>query len=275
MNGKLTPGKWQWQTKEDEGNSAGKLHDGIDYPAAKGTAVLAVADGTVAKFESGVLKESTIVNKKPFWLQGDGKGNYVQLNHGVGKNGKNIYTFYEHLSKVNVKKVGDPVKKGDVIGYVGLTGDTFGYHLHYQVNEGNTPVDPKNLDSLLGGKSIKVGLTSSQVAAGNSLMQAVMGAYSGDTNSIQALLNATGVSGTMSKYGVSSGSTSPANQYANAGDTGAAGGGGGTTGGTITNNVGGITVNIKDASPESAQKFAQIVQDYLNNQTLTSNLGSY
>jgi hypothetical protein len=106
-------------------------------------------------------------------------------------------------------------------------------------------------------------------------MNAVMGAYAGDPSAIQALMNATGVSATMSKYGVSGSSTSPANQYANAGDTGATSGGNAGGGNNVTNNVGGITVNIKDASPESAQKFAQIVQDYLNNQTLTSNLGSY
>jgi hypothetical protein len=76
------------------------------------------------------------------------------------------------------------------------------------------------------------------------------------------------------KYGVSSGSSSPANKYANAGDTGSSGSSTSGSSGNVTNNVGGITVNIQDATPESARKFAEYVQEYLNNQTLTSNLGS-
>jgi len=282
LAGKLPTGGWQFTTKEPSGNHKGQQHKAIDYPAPKGTAVMAVADGEVEEFFDGVKKDSTIdKNGNPNWHGvGDGKGNYVKLNHGIGKNGKNIYTIYEHLGSVTVKKsrkkdgAGDQVKRGDVIGYVGLTGDTSGAHLHYEVNEGATKVDPKNLSSLLGNSTTTGKISKAQASAASSLVNAVMSAYAGDPGAIQALMNATGVSATMSKYGVSGNSTSPANQYANAGDTGATGGGAGG-GSNVTNNVGGITVNIKDASPESAQKFAQIVQDYLNNQTLTSNLGSY
>ncbi len=93
-----------------------KLHTGIDLKAKQGTEVLASADGKVN-------------------FAGEKKGGYgtaVMISHG-----KIYTTVYAHLSKVNAK-VGDIVKKGDVIGYVGNTGRSTAPHLHYEIRQRNT-----------------------------------------------------------------------------------------------------------------------------------------
>jgi murein DD-endopeptidase MepM/ murein hydrolase activator NlpD len=80
------------------GQNKGKPHTGIDYAATTDTKVYAVADGRVAE----VAKNGT-----------DGAGNYVKLDHGIGKNKLSIYTLYKHLSKVNpALTVDKEIKKG-------------------------------------------------------------------------------------------------------------------------------------------------------------------
>ena len=87
-----------------------KLHEGIDYRAPLGTPVFAVADAKV------------VVSK----MQGNrkGYGEYIVLEH----NG--FETLYAHLSK-RIVQVGSKVRAGQIIGYVGTTGDSSGYHLHF------------------------------------------------------------------------------------------------------------------------------------------------
>ena len=63
-------------------------------------------------------------------------GNVVILNHG-----NNIQTFYAHMSKTLVK-VGQEVKRGDVIGKVGSTGLSTGPHLHFEIRINGEHVDP-------------------------------------------------------------------------------------------------------------------------------------
>ncbi|MBL6444726.1 peptidoglycan DD-metalloendopeptidase family protein [Fulvivirga sp. 29W222] len=97
-----------------------KLHSGIDLTAKKGTPVYATADGEVVI--------STNVKDR---------GNYIQIRHSE------IYqTQYTHLQKME-SQVGDQVKKGQVIGYVGNSGQSTGPHLHYEVHENGKPVDPR------------------------------------------------------------------------------------------------------------------------------------
>ena len=92
---------------------------GIDISAAKGTPIYATADGVVTRENPG-----------------SGYGIVVVINHGYS-----YKTLYAHLSKKAVKP-GQKVKRGDVIGYVGNTGLSFGPHLHYEVLKGGTPVNP-------------------------------------------------------------------------------------------------------------------------------------
>lgn len=96
-----------------------ELHNGLDFPASKGTNIYAAADGTVVKAQ---------------WY--GGYGNCVIINHGGG-----IMTLYGHCNSLNVKN-GQSVKAGDVIAFVGTTGMSTGYHLHFTVYENGTAVDP-------------------------------------------------------------------------------------------------------------------------------------
>ncbi len=96
-----------------------RMHEGIDFYAMKGTEVYATADGVV---ESS--RYSTTF------------GNVIVISHGY-----NIETLYAHLSKFNVK-VGQKVKRGQVIAFVGSTGLSSGPHLHYEVHLDNKEVNP-------------------------------------------------------------------------------------------------------------------------------------
>jgi murein DD-endopeptidase MepM/ murein hydrolase activator NlpD len=67
---------------------------------------------------------------------GNGFGNHVVLNHGYG-----YETLYGHMARIKAK-VGQLVKRGEVIGWVGNTGKSTGPHLHYEVHKGGRPIDP-------------------------------------------------------------------------------------------------------------------------------------
>ena len=98
-----------------------KFHKGIDISGGgiKGKPIVAAADGVVslATYNSG------------------GYGYYVMVNHGQSTNGKYYVTLYAHMTKYIVS-VGQSVKKGQTIGYVGTTGASTGYHLHFEVRAG-------------------------------------------------------------------------------------------------------------------------------------------
>lgn len=97
-----------------------KFHAGLDFSAPQGTPVYATADGRVKI--SGNL--------------GNGFGNHVVINHGYG-----YETLYGHLVRLKAR-VGQVVKRGEVIGWVGNTGKSTGPHLHYEVHKGGRPIDP-------------------------------------------------------------------------------------------------------------------------------------
>ena len=95
-------------------------HPAIDIAAAPGKPVQATADGLVTHSGEG----------------NDGLGISVSLSHGYG-----MTTRYGHLSRIAVRP-GQTVRRGDVIGYVGSTGRSTGYHLHYEVLVDGQAVDP-------------------------------------------------------------------------------------------------------------------------------------
>lgn len=103
----------------DPFNGEGAFHTGIDIAAMVGQSVVAPADGTVqfADFLGGY-------------------GRAIILEHGHG-----IATRYGHLSAFAVAP-GQQVHRGEVIGYVGLSGRSTGPHLHYEVRINDTPVNP-------------------------------------------------------------------------------------------------------------------------------------
>lgn len=95
------------------------LHNGVDLASYAGTRIFAS--------KSGVVTTSTYSNS---W------GNYVVINHGDGYS-----TLYGHMQSRAVK-VGDVVKQGQVIGYVGSTGWSTGPHLHFTIYYNGSTVNP-------------------------------------------------------------------------------------------------------------------------------------
>lgn len=96
------------------------MHTGLDFTADKGTEVYATGDGYIEEIE----------NKR--W----GYGKSIIINHGFG-----YKTRYAHLSAFKVK-VGQKVKRGELIGLIGSTGKSTGPHLHYEVVKDGEKVNP-------------------------------------------------------------------------------------------------------------------------------------
>ncbi len=105
-------------------------HNGIDVSGAgiAGKPIVASANGTV-------------IATMPTASSG-GYGEYVIISHGF-INGQLVTTHYAHMMNFTVSQ-GQTVNQGDVIGYVGTTGASTGYHLHFEVRVDNTPVNPFN-----------------------------------------------------------------------------------------------------------------------------------
>ncbi len=98
-----------------------KMHKGMDFTAPIGTEIYATGDGIVEKVG---------------WAGGYGRT--IMINHGFG-----YKTRYAHCSKYNCRK-GQKVKRGDLIGFVGNTGQSSGPHLHYEVFKNNRQINPVN-----------------------------------------------------------------------------------------------------------------------------------
>jgi len=97
-----------------------KMHEGIDIAARTGTPVYAAADGIVSQSETV-----------------EGYGKLVTIDHGYG-----YKTYYAHNSK-NLVRVGQRVKRNDLIAAVGNTGSSTGSHLHYEGRLNGIPLNPK------------------------------------------------------------------------------------------------------------------------------------
>ena len=103
----------------DPFSGEGAFHTGVDIAAEYGEGVRAAADGVV--IEAGMHS---------------GYGRLVIVEHGFG-----VTTWYGHLSTFTVPP-GIHVKRGDIIGYVGVSGRTTGPHVHYEVRINDAPVNP-------------------------------------------------------------------------------------------------------------------------------------
>jgi len=116
-NGRLTSGYGVRKSPFDDGE--GEFHRGIDIASALGTPVRATADGIV---------------RMASWQGGYGRLIVIDHKHGYR-------TFYGHNSELLVKP-GDIVKRGQVISYMGTSGRSTGYHLHYEVWHNGEVVNP-------------------------------------------------------------------------------------------------------------------------------------
>lgn len=103
------------------GTRWGRLHAGIDIANSKGTPIYAAASGTVT-----------------FSGYSGNYGKMVKISHGNG-----LETRYAHMSSIAVSK-GSSVKKGQLIGYMGSTGNSTGSHLHFEVRVNGKAVNPLN-----------------------------------------------------------------------------------------------------------------------------------
>jgi murein DD-endopeptidase MepM/ murein hydrolase activator NlpD len=97
-----------------------KFHSGMDFTAPTGTDVYSTGNGVIREVKSARRE----------------LGNHIVIDHGFG-----YQTVYAHLDRFNVR-VGQKVKRGDVIGFVGSTGLSTAPHLHYEVHVNGRPVDP-------------------------------------------------------------------------------------------------------------------------------------
>lgn len=109
--------------REDPITGQISFHSGTDIAAPEATPILAAADGTV-----------TIANGSDSW--GESYGYYVKIQHD-----ETYESLYAHCLAVFVT-VGQEVKQGEVIALVGSTGNSTGNHLHFEVREDGTEVDP-------------------------------------------------------------------------------------------------------------------------------------
>lgn len=136
------------------------VDDGYDY-------IVAIADGKVV-----TAAYST-----------SGAGYYVKLDHGNG-----VYTRYMHMKKGSLKvKAGELVKKGQVLGYMGETGNVTGRHLHFDVCVNGVMVDP--LPYLKGTKNI-VPATASEYKSGNFRIKSAVNVRKGPGTNFDRVLYA-------------------------------------------------------------------------------------
>ncbi|MBI2312753.1 MAG: M23 family metallopeptidase [Betaproteobacteria bacterium] len=106
-----------WRIDPFTGSNA--FHEGVDFMAETGTAIVAAAGGVVVYSDY-----------HPEY------GNMLEIDHGNG-----LITRYAHGSK-RIAKVGDVVLRGQKIGEVGSTGRSTGSHLHFEVRNNGTPLNP-------------------------------------------------------------------------------------------------------------------------------------
>ncbi len=97
-----------------------RMHWGMDFSAPQGSNIYATGDGIVK-----TAKRS----RKGF-------GNHIEIDHGFG-----YETLYAHMNKFFVR-IGQKVKRGDLIGLIGSTGSSTAPHLHYEVKKGNKKLNP-------------------------------------------------------------------------------------------------------------------------------------
>jgi murein DD-endopeptidase MepM/ murein hydrolase activator NlpD len=120
----------------DPFNGEGAFHTGVDISASYGQTVVAPADGLVI-----------------FADQDGGYGRLLILEHGNG-----ISTRYGHLSSF-AAIVGQSVRRGDVIGYVGQSGRATGPHLHYEVRLHDVPVNPHKYMRISVAQNVGFGMS--------------------------------------------------------------------------------------------------------------------
>ena len=135
-----------WVRIRDEGKTfQGDEKDNKNY-YAYGNDALAVADGVVTEVKDGIPENVPGINSRavPITLETVG-GNHVILDIGGGH-----FAFYAHLQPGSLRvKLGDKVRRGQVIGLVGNSGNSTEPHLHFHIENGSSPLGAEGLPYLL------------------------------------------------------------------------------------------------------------------------------
>jgi len=131
-----------WARLNADGKTfTGDAKDNKNY-RAYGSDALAVADGVVTEIKDGIPENVPGINSRavPITLETIG-GNHVVLDIGHGR-----YAFYAHLQPGSLKvKLGDHVKRGQVLGLVGNSGNSTEPHLHFHLSNGNSPLGSEGI----------------------------------------------------------------------------------------------------------------------------------
>ncbi len=106
--------------RELETENHARVHEGVDIAAPQGEAIHATADGQVVK--AGLSSSY---------------GNFVEIDHGDG-----ITSFYAHMKRPALVRIGEKVQAGEVLGRVGTTGHSTGPHLHFEIRKDGQHYDP-------------------------------------------------------------------------------------------------------------------------------------
>ena len=111
-------------------------HDGVDLPAARNTTIKAAANGTVIRVRCNTDSNNCDVDGH---IGAGGCGWYAEIQHAG-----NVVTRYCHMIRQPSVTVGQAVKSGQIIGYVGTSGNSSGPHLHFEVHVNAVPVNHEN-----------------------------------------------------------------------------------------------------------------------------------
>ena len=126
-------------TYDESPAHTGRLKDAVDFIISEGTLIKAALDGIVVD----IKQDSTVGGSEERF---DQFGNYIEIEHQHEE-----YSIYEHIRKDGaVVKIGDKVKRGQIIGYSGKTGwiAHLGPHLHFDVHKYHKPYGNEDYKTL-------------------------------------------------------------------------------------------------------------------------------
>lgn len=133
------PGNYSISSHYGDTSGRGSGHKGMDIRAGKGSDITAANSGVVIKVSNSCTHN---YGKSGSCGCGGGYGNYCIIDHGGG-----YTTVYAHATEITVKE-GQSVSTGDVIGKVGSTGESTGYHLHFEVRVNGERKNPESFNLL-------------------------------------------------------------------------------------------------------------------------------